>query len=81
MINEMREMGLPEPEFSEHFDFMVVFRNGESAEASNELNPRQQTGLQLVRDKGSLSTREYVAGGTKCRWRATQRETCREAPR
>lgn len=61
MINEMREMGLPDPEFSEHFDFMVVFRNGESAEASNDLNPRQQTGLQLVRDKGSISTSEYVA--------------------
>ena len=61
MINEMREMGLPDPEFSEHFDFMVVFRNGESAEASKELNPCQQTGLQLVRDKGSISTSEYVA--------------------
>ncbi|NCC35151.1 MAG: hypothetical protein EOM24_24535 [Chloroflexia bacterium] len=60
MINEMREMGLPDPEFSEHFDFMVVFRNGVVAEETSDLNPRQQTGLQLVREKGSISTSEYV---------------------
>ena len=61
MIKEMREMGLPDPEFSEHFDFMVVFRNGVVAEETTELSPRQQTGLQIVRQKGSISTSEYVA--------------------
>lgn len=68
MINEMREMGLPDPEFSEHFDFMVVFRKGQTAEENSDLNPRQQIGLQLVRDKGSISTGEYVAAtGTPVR--------------
>ena len=61
MIQEMREMGLPDPEFSEHFDFMVVFRNGVVAEEATELNPRQRIGLQLVREKGSISTPEYCA--------------------
>lgn len=61
MINGMHEMGLPDPEFSKHFDVMVVFRNRVVAEETSELNPRQQTGLQIVRDKGSISTSEYVA--------------------
>ena len=61
MIQEMREMGLPDPEFSEHFDFMVVFRNGVVAEETSELNPRQLIGLQIVREKGSISTPEYCA--------------------
>jgi ATP-dependent DNA helicase RecG len=61
MINEMREMNLPDPEFSEHFDFLVIFRNGAAAEESSDLNPRQQAGLQLVREQGSISTSEYMA--------------------
>ena len=61
MIQEMREMGLADPEFSEHFDFMVVFSNGVVAEETTELNSRQQIGLQIVREKGSISTSEYVA--------------------
>jgi ATP-dependent DNA helicase RecG len=61
MIQEMREMKLPDPEFSEHFDFMVVFRNGGVTEETSELNSRQQIGLQIVREKGNISTSEYVA--------------------
>jgi ATP-dependent DNA helicase RecG len=61
MINEMREMGLPDPEFSEHFDFMVVFRNGVVAAETPDIHPRQQIGLQIVREQGSISTSEYTA--------------------
>jgi ATP-dependent DNA helicase RecG len=62
MIQEMREMGLPDPEFSEHFDFMVVFRNGlPSAEQAVDLNERQQIALRIIREKGSISTGEYSA--------------------
>jgi ATP-dependent DNA helicase RecG len=61
MINEMREMRLPDPEFTEHFDFVVTFRNGTTAEATNDLSDRQRMGLQIVRDKGSISTSEYCA--------------------
>ena len=62
MIQEMRELGLPDPEFSEHFDFMVVFRNGlASANQAVDLNERQQIALRIIREKGSLSTGEYSA--------------------
>jgi ATP-dependent DNA helicase RecG len=62
MIQEMRELGLPDPEFSEHFDFMVVFRNGlASAEQVVDLNERQQIALRIIREKGSISTGEYGA--------------------
>ena len=61
MIQEMREMGLPDQEFSEHFDFMVTVRNGVVAEETTELNPRQQIALQIVPEKGSISTSEYCA--------------------
>jgi ATP-dependent DNA helicase RecG len=60
MIQEMREMSLPDPEFSEHFDFMVVFRNGlASADQVVDLNERQQIALRIIREKGSISTGEY----------------------
>jgi ATP-dependent DNA helicase RecG len=62
MIQEMREMGLPDPEFSEHFDFMVVFRNGlASADQEVDLNERQQIALRIIREKGSISSGEYRA--------------------
>ncbi len=61
MIHEIREMGLPDPEFSEHFDFLVVFRNGMVAEETPDLNPRQQIGIQIVHEQGSISTSEYGA--------------------
>ena len=61
MISEMQEIGLPEVEFAEHFDFVVTFCNGVPAEESTDLNPRQLIGLQLVRERGSISTPEYCA--------------------
>lgn len=61
MITEMAEAGLPVPEFSDHLDFTVTFRNGQAAEEASELNPRQVIGLQLARERGSISTPEYCA--------------------
>ena len=56
----MREMSLPDPEFSDHLDFMVTFRNGQVVEEQNELNPRQVIGMQIVRERGSISTPSIV---------------------
>jgi ATP-dependent DNA helicase RecG len=61
MVTQMRDMGLSDPEFTDHLDFMVTFRNGVHLEAETDLNPRQQIGLQIVRDTGSISTTEYCA--------------------
>lgn len=61
MIKELRAMHLPDPEFTEHFDFTVLFQNGMVMEAESGLNPRQQVGLQTVHEKGSISTSEYCA--------------------
>ncbi len=61
MVTQMREMGLPDPEFSDHLDFMVTFRNGQQVEEQNELNARQLIGMQVVRERGSISTPEYCA--------------------
>ena len=64
MVTQMREMGLPDPEFSDHLDFMVTFRNGQAVEEQSELNSRQLIGMQIVRERGSISTPEYcVATG------------------
>ena len=59
MITEMREAGLPDPEFSDHLDFTVTFRNGQPAEEPADLNPRQLIGLKLARERGSISTPKY----------------------
>jgi ATP-dependent DNA helicase RecG len=61
MISEMRALGLPDPEFIEHQDFTVTFRSGSPSSVSNALNGRQQIGLQIVRERGSISTGEYCA--------------------
>lgn len=63
MVNEMREMELPDPEFTEHFDFVVTFHNGEAARAAESagLNERQLKGLQAIRERGSISSGEYAA--------------------
>jgi ATP-dependent DNA helicase RecG len=61
MIAQMREMGLPDPEFTNHLDFMVTFRNGQLVEDQGELNSRQVIGMQLARERGSISTPEYCA--------------------
>jgi ATP-dependent DNA helicase RecG len=64
MVTEMRAMGLPDPEFTDHLDFIVTFRNGQPIDEQRELNPRQVIGLQLARTQGSISTPEYcVATG------------------
>lgn len=59
MMSEMRALGLPDPEFIEHQDFTVTFRNGSPTGASADLNERQQVGLRIVRERGSISTGEY----------------------
>jgi ATP-dependent DNA helicase RecG len=61
MISEMRALGLPDPEFIEHQDFTVTFRSGSPSDGSNDLNERQQIGLRIVRERGSISTGEYCA--------------------
>ncbi len=64
MVTEMRAMGFPDPEFTDHLDFIVTFRNGQPIDEQRELNPRQVIGLQLARTQGSISTPEYcVATG------------------
>jgi predicted HTH transcriptional regulator len=63
-VTQMREVGLPDPEFSDHLDFLVTFRNGQAVEEPSDLNPRQVIGLTLARERGSISTPEYcVATG------------------
>lgn len=66
MVNEMRHMGLPDPEFVEQHEFVVIFRNGTSGEGTGPgttgtLNSRQLIGLQIVQQKGSISSGEYCA--------------------
>jgi predicted HTH transcriptional regulator len=61
MMCEMRALGLPDPKFIEHQDFTVTFRNGTPESASADLNERQQLGLQIVRERGSISTGEYCS--------------------
>lgn len=54
-------LGLPDPEFIEPQDFTVTFRNGAPESASGDLNERQQLGLRIVREQGSISPGEYCA--------------------
>jgi predicted HTH transcriptional regulator len=61
MMTEVRALGLPDPEFIEHQDFTVTFRNGSLESASADLNERQQLGLRIVRERGSITTGEYGA--------------------
>jgi ATP-dependent DNA helicase RecG len=61
MISEMRALGLPDPEFIEHQDFTVTFRSGLQSDVSDALSERQQIGLQIVRERGSISSGEYCA--------------------
>jgi ATP-dependent DNA helicase RecG len=64
MVNEMRHIGLPDPEFVEQHEFVVVFRNGTTGEGSGPgttgaLSSRQLVGLQIVQQRGSISSGEY----------------------
>ena len=65
MVNEMRHTGLPDPEFIEQHEFVVIFRNGSTGGSgpglTGALNPRQLVGLQIVQQKGSISSGEYRA--------------------
>jgi predicted HTH transcriptional regulator len=62
VISEMRALGLPDPEFIEHQDFTVTFRNGQVAtKGTAGPNERQQIGLLLVREHGSITSGEYCA--------------------
>jgi ATP-dependent DNA helicase RecG len=61
MLREMEGLGLPPPEFSEHYDFVVTFRNGGKAVAPEGLSERQLKALELVRVTGSINTSEYCA--------------------
>lgn len=61
MISEMRASQLPDPEFTEHQDFVVTFRNGMVADDGVGLNERQKIGLRIVSEHGSISTSEYCA--------------------
>ena len=61
MVSEMRRIELPDPEFTEHQDFVVTFRNGDRVDEQPGLNERQRIGLRIVREQGSISTPEYCA--------------------
>ena len=63
MITEMRQLELPDPEFVEQHEFLVIFRNGAPtmATAPAELNARQIRGLEQVQAVGSISNGEYRA--------------------
>jgi predicted HTH transcriptional regulator len=57
----MEGLGLPPPEFSDHYDFVVAFRNGGKAVVPERLSERQLKALELVRVAGSINTSEYCA--------------------
>ncbi|NNJ12004.1 hypothetical protein EKD04_016855 [Chloroflexales bacterium ZM16-3] len=61
MVSEMRRMELPDPEFTDHQDVVVTFRNGARIEEQPGLTERQRIGLRIVREQGSISTPEYCA--------------------
>lgn len=61
MVNEMRHTGLPDPEFIEQHEFVVIFRNGRRGEGvgpgtTGALNTRQLIALQIVQQRGSISS-------------------------
>jgi ATP-dependent DNA helicase RecG len=63
MISEMRQIGLPDPEFVEQHEFVVIFRGGprKAVNPTEELNERQLLGLQSIHEKGSINSGEYCA--------------------
>lgn len=61
MMRETRLLGLPDPEFIEQHEFVVIFRNGQTVEATNgPFNPRQVLGLPLIQQRGSITSSDYV---------------------
>ena len=61
MVNEMHELDLPDPEFREQHEFLMIFRNGHlvSPDVASTLSPRQLIGLQLIQECGSITSNEY----------------------
>jgi ATP-dependent DNA helicase RecG len=62
MIQEMRQLGLADPEFAEQHEFVVTFRNGQLPTTADAVpfNARQLLALRIVHDKGSISSQEYI---------------------
>jgi predicted HTH transcriptional regulator len=62
MIQEMRQLGLADPEFVEQHEFVVTFRNGQSPSSADAVpfNARQLLALRIVQEKGSISSQEYI---------------------
>jgi ATP-dependent DNA helicase RecG len=61
MVEEMRQLGLPNPEFVEQHEFAVIFRNGRDVHMEHvPFKPRQILGLDLIRQKGSITSSEYM---------------------
>lgn len=56
MMHEMRRMELPDPEFREQHEVVVIFRNGlpVSKEVANKLSSRQLVGLKLSKRREAL---------------------------
>jgi predicted HTH transcriptional regulator len=59
MMREMEALGLPAPEFAEHYD--LTFRNGRKAIEPEGLSERQLRALELVCVVGNINTSEYCA--------------------
>jgi len=60
MVHEARQLGIPDPEFSEPQEFAVTFRNGRDlAVEQTPFNARQLLALDLIRQKGSITSRDY----------------------
>src|SRR5215211_1324335 len=62
MIQEMRQLGLADPEFVEQHEFVVIFRNGQSPTNADAtpFTSRQLLALPIVHEKGSISSQEYM---------------------
>ncbi len=62
MIQEMRQLGLADPEFVEQHEFVVTFRNGQFPSNADAVpfNARQLLALRIVQEKGSISSQEYI---------------------
>jgi predicted HTH transcriptional regulator len=62
----MQEMQLPDPEFVEQHEFIVIFRTHPATvpapvpTVAFDLSPRQLLGLQIIREKGSVTTKDYM---------------------
>lgn len=61
MVQEARQLGIPDPEFAEPHEFAVTFRNGRDVAAEQSpFNSRQLLALELIRQQGSITSRDYT---------------------